>query len=203
MHTITQYIESGILEQYVLGMVSDDDAVEVEKMAALHPEVLEEINRISSALEAFDQAQGIAPHATVKPLFLATIDYMQRLMGGEPPANPKILNEETRISDFEEWINRSDMKSPEEFEEIHVKLIAHTPQATTAIVWIKSMAPHEVHHNEFEKFLILEGTCDIIVGEATYPLVAGNYFQIPLHEGHRVVVTSNIPCKVILQRVAA
>jgi quercetin dioxygenase-like cupin family protein len=124
-------------------------------------------------------------------------------MKGEAPANPKILNENFTPAEYAEWVNRSDMQSPGEFDDIHVKLIAHTPQATTAIVWIETMAPHEVHHNEYEKFLILEGTYDIISEETVHKLVTGSYFQIPLHEGHRVIVTSEIPCKVILQRVAA
>lgn len=203
MHKISDYIDSGILEQYVLGLTSPEESEEVEKMAALHSEVRAEIDSISNALEVYAQQNAVAPHATVKPLLLATIDFMQRMMSGEAPADPKILNENSTSEDYAEWLNRADMKSPDTIEDIHVKLIGHTPKATTAIVWIKNLAPHEVHHDEFEKFLIVEGTCNIIVGETVHALVPGNYFQIPLHEGHRVVVTSEIPCKVILQRVAA
>lgn len=203
MQTISEYIESGILELYVLGMIGAEEAVEVEKMMALHPEVMEEVRSIEASLEKYAEANAVQPHATVKPLLLATLDFMQRLGGGETPANPPILNENSTAADYAEWINRPDFANPENVEDIIVKLIAHTPQATSAIVWIREMAPDEVHHNEYEKFLILEGTCDIIVGEKSHSLKAGDYFQIPLHEDHRVVVTSNVPCKVVLQRVAA
>ena len=188
---------------YVMGMTSPQESEEVEKMATLHQEVRDEIEAIGSALEKYSQVNAVEPHGTVKPLLMATIDYIQRLTNGEAPANPPMLNENSKSDDFSEWLTRVDMKAPDEIEEIFVKLIAHTPQATTGIVWIKNMAPHEVHHNEFERFLILEGTCDIFVGEEVHKLVPGNYFQIPLHAGHRVVVTSDVPCKVILQRVAA
>ena len=69
--------------------------------------------------------------------------------------------------------------------------------------WLKDYAPQEVHDDEHEKFLIIEGTCDIIVGNEINQLVAGDYFAIPLHKNHIIKVTSSQPCKVILQRVAA
>lgn len=88
-------------------------------------------------------------------------------------------------------------------DNIYAKIIGYTPEATTAIVWLKDYAPHEVHDNEYERFLIVEGTCDIIVEDQVNQLVPGDYFAIPLHKNHLVKVTSSIPCKVILQRVAA
>lgn len=203
MLSVPACIESGILEQYVLGLTSEVESDEVEKMAFLHPEIRTEITAIEIALERYAQTNAVEPHATTKPMLLASIDYMQRMMVGEPFSNPAILNANSKITDYAEWLNRSDMFAPEYFDEIYVKLLSHTPQATTGIVWIKNMAPDEVHHDQFEKFFILEGTCAIFVGENVHQLVAGDYFQIPLHADHRVVVTSDIPCKVILQRVAA
>ena len=73
----------------------------------------------------------------------------------------------------------------------------------TAIVWIKEYAPQEVHDHEFEKFLVVEGSCNIIVEDKIHTLIPGDYFAIPLHKKHLVEVTSIIPCKVILQRIAA
>lgn len=203
MRSVSEYIESGILEMYVMGLTSADESVEVEKMMTLHPEVQEEIRAIGRSLELYDQANAVEPHATIKPLLLATLDYMQRLGAGEMPADPPILDERSTAADYAQWIDRADFSNPPHVDEIHVKLIAHTPQATSAIVWIKNMAPDEVHHNEYEKFLILEGTCDIMVGDKSHSLKPGDYFQIPLHADHRVVVTSEVPCKVVLQRVAA
>ena len=55
-------------------------------------------------------------------------------------------------------------------DSIYVKLLGHTPQATTAIVWIKEMAPAEVHTDEYERFPILEGTCTINISDKKYDL---------------------------------
>lgn len=203
MNTLTTYIESGILELYVLGAASPEEALEVEKMSALHEEVRQAISDISDALLTYAAAQAEAPHATVRPMLLATIDYTERLKNGEPAAFPPILGENARIDDYAEWLNRPDMVAPADFDNIFVKLIGYTPQVASAIVWIKEMAPDETHHDEHERFLIIEGTCDIVIGDEVHKMGPGSYMQIPLHSTHYVKVTSDIPCKVILQRVAA
>ncbi|MBI3519835.1 MAG: cupin domain-containing protein [Bacteroidetes bacterium] len=86
---------------------------------------------------------------------------------------------------------------------MYAKIIGYTPEVTTTIAWIKKMTPFEIHHNELERFLILEGTCDITIGEEVHHMSAGDFIAIPLYIGHSLIVTSDIPCKVILQRVAA
>lgn len=200
---IKEYIASGILEIYILGLASKEEAEEVEKMSMLHAEVKQEILEITIALKKYSEQDNIAPHPSIKPLLMATIDYTERLEGGEPQSFPSILNEQSKIEDYSEWLNRKDMVAPSDFDEIFAKIIGFTPEVTSAIVWIKTMAPEETHTDEYEKFFILEGTCDIFVGKEKHSLKAGDYFAIPLHEDHRVIVTSSFPCKVILQRVAA
>lgn len=200
---IKSYIDSGILELYVLGQISDEEIKEVELLAEKHLEIKQEIQKIEETLEHLAFDNKIEPHPSLKPLIIATIDYINRLESGERMSFPPILNSNSKISDFKEWIDRADMFVPDYFDEVHAKIIAATPEMTCAIVWIKNMAPDEVHHNEHEKFLILEGTCTIVVGETENKLVPGDVFEIPLYEDHKVIVTSEIPCKVILQRIAA
>ncbi|MCW3071086.1 MAG: hypothetical protein JWO44_976 [Bacteroidetes bacterium] len=198
-----EYIESGVLELYVMGMLEPEECTEVEQMIAIYPEVRDEVEQITKALKAYAEEDAGAPHATIKPLLMATIDYSERLQAGEQPAFPPVLNENSKIEDYAEWLNREDMLMPGEFSDIYAKIIGYTPQMTTAIVWISSMSPQEVHDDEYEKFLIVEGTCDLVIGNKVHQLVPGDYLAIPLHIGHEVKVTSSVPCKVILQRIAA
>lgn len=60
---ITQYIESGVLELYVLGRLSAREAQEVVENAAQHPEIAAEISRIETVLEdlAFRMAEDVSP----------------------------------------------------------------------------------------------------------------------------------------------
>ena len=61
----------------------------------------------------------------------------------------------------------------------------------------------EVHDDEFEKFMVVEGTCTITIEENKHELHPGDFLSIPLYKNHFVKVTSDIPCIVILQRIAA
>ncbi len=197
-----EYIESGILELYVLGIASEDETKDVELMALSNSDIKHEIELIRESFESYAIANSIEPNPIIKPFLLATIDYTERLKNGEPVSVPPLLNENSKINHFNSWLNRSDMV-PADTNSVYAKIIGYTQEAITAIVWLKDYAPHEVHDNEYERFLIVEGTCDIIVEDQVNQLVPGDYFTIPLHKNHLVKVTSSIPCKVILQRVAA
>ncbi len=200
--TSKELIDSGILEQYVLGYASPADILEVEKLAAGDPAIRREMDLISETFEKLAMENAVEPPVVIKPFLMALINYMERMNNGEAASEPPVLNQNSKVSDFDEWLNREDMVSPGT-EDLFARIISYTPEATTAIVWIKEYAPQEVHDNEYEKFLIVEGTCDIIVDDDVNHLKPGDYFAIPLYKNHTVKVTSSIPCKVILQRIAA
>ena len=195
-------LDSGILELYVAGMTTAEESREVEMAAASDAAIMEEISAISVSLEKYALENAVDPNPIFKPFLLATIDYTERLKSGETPANPPILSELSTIEEYTNWLTRPDMLAPAT-EEFYAKIIGFTPAAVTAIVWLKDYAPQEVHDNEYEKFLVVEGSCNIIVENEINSLKAGDYFAIPLHKTHMIKVTSAIPCKVILQRVAA
>jgi mannose-6-phosphate isomerase-like protein (cupin superfamily) len=203
MNKVSEYIESGILEMYVLGVLDEKECAEVESMAVAHEEIRIEIDEISDSLKTYASVDTEAPHPAIKPLLMATVDFSERMQAGEVPSFPPVLNENSKISDYGQWLTREDMVAPEDLQDFFVKIIGFTHEVTSAIVWIRSIAPHEVHDSEYEKFLIVEGTCDITIGDKIHSLVPGDYLSIPLHIGHHVTVTSPQPCKVILQRIAA
>ena len=198
-----ELLNSGILELYVLGETTEEESKMIEEMAATYTEVAQEIDEISIALEKFAMANPIYPDPIVKPFLMATIDYSDRMKAGETYAVPPLLNENSVPDDYLQWLNRKDMSMPQEFDEVFAKILSYSDTVITAIVWITNMAPREVHDHEYEKFLILEGTCDIHIADDVHHLKAGDFLTIPLHKEHHVKVTSAIPCKVILQRVAA
>lgn len=196
-------IDTGLLELFALGLTSDEETALV--LNAIENDVLvaQEFELITNALLKIDDGAIPEPNPLVKKITLAIIDYTERLKKGEVPGSPPILNSNSKISDYLEWIDRNDLQIPDEFDDAHAKIIGLTPECTTLIAWLKTYAPHEVHDNEYERFLIIEGSCDIIFNNKTHSLVAGDYIQIPLHTEHLLKVTSEMPCKVLLQRVAA
>jgi mannose-6-phosphate isomerase-like protein (cupin superfamily) len=202
MKTEKEYIDSGVLELYVLGCTSAEESKEVELLALSSREIRTEIAAIEQAMEIYATVHAIDPNPILKPFLMASIDYTDRIKNGEPVTEPPFLNEKSVIKDYSLWLERGDMTAPPN-EAVFAKIIGYTPNIITAIVWIKEYAPQEVHDHEIEKFLIVEGTCNIVVADEVHELIAGDYFAIPLHKNHLVKVTSAIACKVILQRVAA
>lgn len=203
MNTVKDYINSGILELYVLGMTTDEENIEISKLAAKNSDIQKEIEAIEKTLLL--TSKEIAPKLSpeIKAMTLATIDYMERLKNGEEYVNAPTIGQNSKTVDFQTWIDRPNMQVSEDFDTIEVKIISANPEVTTAIVWLKHGSPIEIHDNEFEHFLIVEGTCTITIGEVEHNLIAGDYLSIPLYIGHSVEVTSENVCKIILQRVAA
>lgn len=198
-----EILQSGLLELYAMGTLQGSELELVIEAIRKDPLIKEEFNQLEDSLFLLAQANAVAPPLTLKPLLLAKIDYMERLKQGEIPVKAPILNSDSRIKDFERWLNREDMTLKENFEAIQVNIIADEPEKLTAIIWLRYGAPPEVHSGEYEKFLVVEGSCDITIGTNVHSLKAGDFLSIPLHISHHVNVTSVIPCKIILQRMAA
>lgn len=74
MEEVKAYIESGILELYVLGQLSAQESNEVEAMAAKHQEVKAEISAIELAMEAYAFENAIEPSANIEAKILAEIE---------------------------------------------------------------------------------------------------------------------------------
>lgn len=68
------YIESGILEQYVLGYLSAEEQAEVIRQAKANPEIRQELNAIESALEQYAILSGRTPPADVIGGIIRKID---------------------------------------------------------------------------------------------------------------------------------
>ncbi len=194
--------ESGLLELYVQGSLEGADQIVIAQALETYPELKQELKEIEFALFQYAEKNALKPHGAVKPLLLATFDYLERMQKGEVPSFPPELHEGSTLSDYGQWLERADMVSPTEMDAMYARLIAHEPEKVTAIVWLRFGAPDETHTQEYEKFLIVEGTCTITIGSEEHHLKAGDYLSIPLHINHHVTVTSAIPCKIILQRIA-
>ena len=61
MDLVKDYIETGILELYVLGDISPGERLQVEEMMSKHAAIRTEVAEIEQAMEAYAQANAIAP----------------------------------------------------------------------------------------------------------------------------------------------
>lgn len=73
MKDIKAYIESGILELYVIGDLDEEQIREVEDLAVRHPEIREELNAIQLSMEKYAAQHAITPTPNIKVKLLESL----------------------------------------------------------------------------------------------------------------------------------
>lgn len=73
MLNLNDYIKSGILEEYAMGLLPADQAEEVFRMAQIHPRVKREIQRIEKTLYKLSSSYGVKPPTGLGPLIQAKV----------------------------------------------------------------------------------------------------------------------------------
>ena len=71
---LQSFIQSGLLESYVLGQCTRGERALVEQMLAKHPEARAELSAIEQALEGYAQSQAIAPPPGLKGQIMDAIE---------------------------------------------------------------------------------------------------------------------------------
>ncbi|HMT28745.1 MAG TPA: anti-sigma factor [Bacteroidia bacterium] len=79
---IKEYISSGILESYVLGLASKEESLEIEKNAALYPEIKAEIEAIQLALNNYASSFKVNPPSELKSKIWNAIQDTSSAAGG-------------------------------------------------------------------------------------------------------------------------
>jgi anti-sigma-K factor RskA len=71
--TVKEYIESGLLEAYVMGMLSDDESAKVQDAAVQYPEIRAELDAIETALNTYANSHSVEPSEEIKAKVLSQI----------------------------------------------------------------------------------------------------------------------------------
>jgi len=95
---IKKYIASGILEDYILGLVSDEERQEVERYVQQYPAIQQEVNAIEEALGQFALSQA---KPMPKGLDTQILAHINNLATTDPPSSdntntPSSREEETK-----------------------------------------------------------------------------------------------------------
>lgn len=83
---IKKYIESGILENYVLGLTSEQENREVQDYAAQYPEIKEELEKIERSLELYAEVRKIKAPVGLEAKILEKIDDSGSALSKDTPA---------------------------------------------------------------------------------------------------------------------
>lgn len=101
---IQEYIESGKLELFLLGELTEREREEVIAMAKAHPQIQEELEALEKSMFAFDKLTGKTPSAKVKQKIFASLeeDFKKEEAPKEAPA-PNPAPVETKVVKFTHW----------------------------------------------------------------------------------------------------
>lgn len=90
---IKEYIASGIIDSYVLGAVSEQEAQEVRCLSKIYPELQEELIRAQKTFEDYAQSIAVDPPKEVKDLLMRRIRETPQEAGMEAPAHTETPKE--------------------------------------------------------------------------------------------------------------
>ena len=77
---LKDYIASGIIESYVMGLASESERAEFEQMCTRYPELVAERRKFEESLEAFASEQAERPPLEVKAKILEAIGASKRII---------------------------------------------------------------------------------------------------------------------------
>jgi anti-sigma-K factor RskA len=72
-----EYIASGILEQYVLGSVTDQERREVECLSSIYPEIKLELNQLADASEQYARLHQMRPPEFLKEQIFSKLNFTE------------------------------------------------------------------------------------------------------------------------------
>lgn len=82
-----QFLNTGLLEQYALGVTNEEETQTVEQYLEKFPELQKEVDEIRKAIENYAIQQAVTPPKHIKPSILSTISNIEK---AEKPASESI-----------------------------------------------------------------------------------------------------------------
>lgn len=194
MMNVKQYIESGILSDYCLGLLDEKEARQVEALCDQYPELMAELSQTREALFNYSAALSKEPAPHLKEEIWKLLENVNREEKMDYQELP-VLN---KYSDKENWLKAVKPLLPSKLEsDIFVKVIRNDEKLEQTLIWTKIDYPDEVHDDLQECFMVLEGECECYVGDKVFRLGPGGFLEIPLHVHHDVKIRSEYVLAVV------
>ncbi len=197
-----ELIASTQLYDYVLGECNADEQREVEMAAAYFPEVAQELNALRDLDAALVMDAATPAPMACKARFENFMDIADMPADGWSLVMP-MLGPHSKPADFASWLDQVDPATIDPSLNLNAIPLEADEDKLTLFVVVRDGLEEETHLFDIERFLVLEGSCYVEMEDGKRYLQAGDYFSVPKFKTHTVVVTSEIPCKLIVQQVAA
>lgn len=190
-----EIINSGLIEGFVLGILDPDEAALVQKAIHQNSTLLNEVEAVENALQ---NVLKVNLDIKSKEALNIQLDFIEaeslRLHKGE-------FGFITKNSDASLWRKSIDHLLPKEQEPFFITTLRDDHQGELFLVRTYINVENEVHENEIESFMVIDGSCTCYIGDKVYNLFAGDYIEIPLYTNHDVKVSTKEPVIAIMQRL--
>ncbi|MCW3123763.1 MAG: hypothetical protein JWQ38_3255 [Flavipsychrobacter sp.] len=184
---IQDYIDSGVLHDYVMDLLTDQERAGVESACARHPEIKEELVRMQESIRNFAEEAARNPAPVLQESIWNTLENINKEKSGDISAGPVI----NKYSDYQNWKRIVAPYMPKEITSERVtKVIRHSGGVTQVLIISTTDVEEEVHEHERESFIILEGECECYIGDEVIRLGPGGFVEIPLYVSHNVKILS-------------
>ncbi|WP_259068298.1 cupin domain-containing protein [Mucilaginibacter sp. X4EP1] len=180
---VKKFIHSGILEEYVLGLLGAEYTAYVTKVAMLFPSIKRELTAIEESLQQLALDNAVEPAPQTKLKILNTLGFADQDINQMPPID--------KNTDLQTWLNVTDHLIAEEPQKyITFRQLRKDEKLQQMLIISKVDIPEENHNNYLESFFILKGYCECAVGDVLFQLGPGDFLEIPLYVKHNVKLTS-------------
>ena len=199
---IKDFISSGILEVYCLGLASQDEIKLVEKFSRESKEVRDEIESVHETLNNYAFASLKNPPAFLKDKIINSV-LNQNALDKKLKLPPR-LNSDSTVSEWMKYISDNNISPPENYGDVYLLDLPTNEKLTTYIAWAnKGAVVEESHENEDEYLFMLKGHCSVTINGIVGYYREGDIVFIPGKTLHRAEVLSDEPMILIGQRIAA
>ena len=102
---IQEYIESGKLELFLLGELTEHERAEVIAMAKAYPQIQQELDALEEAMFAFDELSGKSPSPQLKEKIFASLeeDFAEKVPVKKEAPTPSPSPTETKVVKISPW----------------------------------------------------------------------------------------------------
>ncbi len=99
-----EYIETGLLELYVMGSLSKEEMLEVERIAQSSPEIMQEFIRVQNTLLNYAAGYEVAPRPELRSIILDRVEKDARSSTSSNKENLVNVNSQKSTSNYYKYI---------------------------------------------------------------------------------------------------
>jgi mannose-6-phosphate isomerase-like protein (cupin superfamily) len=184
---VQKYIDSGVLEEYCLGLLNEGDQAFLIQMTMLYPEIKDELSAIDLAMERWAVSTAVQSGSGLKERVPAGFGFGD----SDSHLNYRQFTAINKNADHHTWLRALNHLIPgvpsEDFVCLKIKKDDHLQQV---LVITKTDFPGEERGDYLESFFILKGRCECTVGNSHFKLAPGDFLEIPSNVKHAIKIIS-------------